>query len=102
MSYVRRDIRVGGPQMTKHSQTRSHRKVRSIKSKRDFVGASAVVKTLATEEKKDAAAELRMQLLLKELDKFDPPENDLDGDDFSDDGFSGSGRRWSDQSSERE
>ena len=88
--------------MTKHSQTRSHHKVRSIKSKRDFEGASAVVKTLAKEEKKDAAAELRMQLLLKELDNFDPPENDLDGDDFSDDGFSGSGRCWSDQSSERE
>jgi hypothetical protein len=88
--------------MTKHSQTKSHHKVRSIKSKRDFEGASAVVKQLAKEKKKDAAAEVRMQLLLKELDKFDPPEDDADESFSADDDFSGQGRRWSDASSERE
>lgn len=87
--------------MKKQGRKKNEHRVRSIKSKRDFEGAAAVVKRLADKSEPDAAAELRLQLLLKELDKFDQPEDDADAD-LSVDDYSRPGRRWSDEPSERE
>ena len=88
--------------MTKQGGNKTHHRVRSIKTKRDFEGAAAVVKRLADKSKTDAAAELRLQLLLKELDKFDPPEDDADANLSVGDDYPRPGRRWSDETSERE
>jgi hypothetical protein len=69
---------------------------RPIKTKRDYEGASAVIKRLSGETGRDSSAELRLQALLREMDKFDDAEDSI-GTDFSGDyDDAGPRRRWSD------
>ena len=88
--------------MTKQGEKKTQRCVRPIKTKRDFESVTAAVKRLADKSERDAAAELRLQLMLKELDKFDPPEEDADADISVDDDYPRPGQRWSDETSDRE
>ena len=88
--------------MTKQDGKKATHRVRSIKTKRDFEGASAAAKRLADEAARDQAAEVRLQLLLKELDKFDTPEDEDEADASGDYDYPGPGRRWSDGGSERD
>ena len=94
---IRQNFRRPGLTMTKRS--RKH-PIRSIRTKRDFEGAAAVVKRLADHSERDAAAELRLNLLLKELDEFDAPAEDADLDPAADDDYPGPRRRWSDDAAE--
>jgi hypothetical protein len=71
---------------------------RPIKSKRDFEGASAVAKRLSAQATRDSAAELRLQALLREMDKFE--EEDDPSTDLEDHDYSGPRRRWSDDGSD--
>jgi len=75
---------------------------RSIKTKRDFEGAAAAAKRLSDQAERDLAAEARLQLLLKELDKFDTPEDEDDSESSGSYDYPGPGRRWSDGTSDRE
>ena len=75
------------------------RPARPIKSKRDYERASTVVKRLSGESSLDTAAELRLQSLLRELDKFDEPEEDTSENNPGDYDHSGPRRRWSDDAS---
>jgi hypothetical protein len=75
------------------------RPARPIKSKRDYERASTVVKRLSGESSLDTAAELRLQSLLRELDKFDEPEEDTSENNPWDYDHSGPRRRWSDDAS---
>jgi len=75
------------------------RPARPIKSKRDYERASTVVKRLSGETSLDSAAELRLQSLLRELDKFDEPEEDTIENNPGDYDHSGPRRRWSDDAS---
>ena len=71
--------------------------VRPIGTRRDYEGASAVAKRLSGENPRDSAAELRLQSLLRELDKYDEAaEEDEIGDGQTDYESSGLRRRWSD------
>lgn len=88
--------------MTTQGRKKTQRPARPIKTKRDFAGVTAVVERLAEQSERDAAAELRLQLLLKELDKREQPEDDMDSDFSADDDCPRPGRRWSDETSERE
>ena len=88
--------------MTKPGSKRTQHHARSIKTKRDFEGAAAAAKRLADEVERGQAAEVRLQLLLKELDKFDTPEDEEEGDASGDYDYPGPGRRWSDGGSDRE
>jgi len=85
--------------MTKQSRKLLQRRVRSISTKRDFEGAAAIVKRLADKSERDAAAELRLQLLIEELDKFDTSVDDVDGDLAVDEDSPELARRRSDESS---
>ena len=85
--------------MTKRSQRRHNGAARPIRTKRDYEGASAVVKRLSGQKSRDSAAELRLQALLHELDKFDESEDDASVDLPGDDDYSGPRRRWSDDAS---
>jgi hypothetical protein len=49
---------------------------RPITTRRDFEGATAVVQRLSAETSQDSAAELRLQLLLKELDRYEETEEE--------------------------
>jgi len=82
--------------MTKRDRRRAHGPVRPIKTKRDFERASTVAKRLSGEKGLDSTAELRLQSLLRELDKFDEPEESADENDPAAQDYSGPRRRWSD------
>jgi len=73
--------------------------IRPIKTKRDFEGASSVVKRLSGQADRDSAAERRLQALLKELDRFDEEVEELGTDNAEDYEYSGPRRRWSDDGS---
>lgn len=82
--------------MTKRHRRTAAGPARPIKTKRDFERASTVVKRLSGKAGLDSAAELRMQSLLRELDKFDAPEEDASEDHPEDYDYAGPRRRWSD------
>ncbi len=68
---------------------------RPIKTGRDYEAASAVVKRMSGEAEPDSAAEMRLQSLLREMDKFEEPEDDASADS-SEESYPGQRRRWSD------
>ena len=88
--------------MTKRGHKRSDGRARPIKTKRDYERASTLVKRLTGEASLDSTAELRLQSLLRELDKFDEPEDDAGGNDTEGHDYSGPRRRWSDDASDGE
>ena len=83
--------------MTKRDRRRSNGPARPIKSKRDYERASGVAKRLSGQSGLDSTAEMRLQSLLRELDKFDEPEEDA-GESAPED-YAGPRRRWSDDAS---
>lgn len=86
--------------MTKRHRKKANGPVRPIRTKRDYEGASVVVKRLSGQAGLDSTAELRLKSLLKELDKFDAPEDEASADSPEDyEGYSGPRRRWSDDGS---
>ena len=82
--------------MTKRDRRRSNGPARPIKTKRDYEHASRVAKRLSGRRSLDSTAELRLQSLLRELDKFDEPVDDAGGNDTEGHDYSGPRRRWSD------
>jgi len=73
--------------------------VRPVRTKRDYESAAAVVKRLSSQAGRDSAAELRLQSLLRELERFDEQEDEPGADLPGDYDYSGPHRRWSDDSS---
>jgi hypothetical protein len=70
---------------------------RPVTTRRDYENAAAVVKRLSKQSDRDSAAELRLQSLLKELDRFDELEDEVVDDA---EGYPGPRRRWSDNGSD--
>jgi hypothetical protein len=85
--------------MTKRDRKKGNGPVRPIKTKRDYERASTLVKRLSGTARLDSTAELRLQSLLRELDKFDGPEEDASENESGDYDYSGPRRRWSDDAS---
>jgi len=71
-------------------------RARPIKTKRDYKGAAAVVKQLSGQAGRDSAAELRLQSLLQEMDKFEEIEEEASADSPEEYDYPGPRRRWSD------
>lgn len=71
---------------------------RPVTTRRDYENAAAVAKRLSKQSDRDSAAELRLQSLLKELDKFDDVEDEVEDDD-AELRYSGPRRRWTDNGS---
>lgn len=73
---------------------------RPIKSKHDYERALSVTQRLLAQPGRDTAAELRLQALLKEMDRFESVDEDA-GDDLSDGAlYGGPRRRWSDDTAD--
>jgi hypothetical protein len=70
-------------------------RARPIRTKRDFEGASKLVKNLSGKADLDSTAEIRLQALLRELDKFEELEEEDDGS-AEEIEYAGPRRRWSD------
>jgi hypothetical protein len=82
--------------MTKPIRRRAGGHARPIKTKRDYEAAAAVAKRISSRAERDSTAELRLQSLLRELDRFDEPEEEMSTglpEEYND---SGPHRRWSD------
>lgn len=71
---------------------------RSIKTKRDYHGATAVADKLRAQREQETAAERRLQALLHEIEKFDGEDAVEDDADFAGDVDGLPQRRWSDES----
>jgi hypothetical protein len=82
--------------MNKPARRKGHERVRPIRTKRDFEGASSVVKNLRGQADLDSTAEIRLQALLRELDKFEETQDDSDDDLPEEVEYAGPRRRWSD------
>jgi hypothetical protein len=70
---------------------------RAVTTRRDYENAAAVAKRLSNQSDRDSAAERRLQSLLKELDKYDDLEDEVEDDSAT---YSGPHRRWSDNGSD--
>ena len=88
--------------MTKREHKRTEGPARPIKTKRDYEHASTLAKRLSVQKSLDSTAELRLQSLLRELDKFDEPDETGAEGDSGDYDYSGPRRRWSDDASGNE
>jgi hypothetical protein len=82
--------------MTRRDRSRGDGRTRPIKTKRDYDGAAAVVKSIAGQTDRNTDAESRLKSLLREMDKFDDMEDDASTDSPEDYSYSGPRRRWSD------
>lgn len=76
-------------------KTRS-RRARPIATRRDYDGASAAARHLSGRSERDSAAEMRLQALLKELDRYDEADDAASDDSGSDYDAAAPRRRWSD------
>ena len=84
--------------MTKRDRRKADGPARPIRTKRDFERAATVAKRLSGEKSLDSTAEIRLQSLLREPDKFDSPEEES-GEDDPGQVYTGPRRRWSDDAS---
>jgi len=82
--------------MSKRNRRKAHGPVRPVRTKRDYESARSVVKRLSSQADRDSAAEMRLQSLLRELEKFDGQEDDAGADLPEGYDYSGPRRRWSD------
>jgi hypothetical protein len=83
--------------MTQRRQHRRNGAARPIRTKRDYVQAGEAVKRLNDEFENESAAELRLQALIREMEKYDnDEEDDFDTDISFEFENGGPRRRWSD------
>lgn len=76
---------------------------RSIKTRRDYHGATSVANKTRQQSGQEPEAERRLQALLREIEKFDETQNEDDGfADAAEDTDSLPRRRWSDELSDGE
>lgn len=80
----------------KPAHRKSPERARPIRTKRDFEGASKLVKNLSGKADLDSTAEIRLQALLQELDKFEESQEEADDSSADDIEYGGPRRRWSD------
>lgn len=80
---------------------RGQQPTRPIKTKRDYERALSVTQELLAQPKRDTEAELRLQALLKEMDRFEEIGEEADDDLSGTESYSGAPRRWSDDDSDR-
>jgi hypothetical protein len=83
--------------MTQRRQHQRNGAARPIRTKRDYLQAGEAVKRLNEDFENESAAELRLQALIREMEKYDDDEMDDFDSDFSFE-FENGGpcRRWSD------
>jgi len=82
--------------MTQRRQHRKNGAARPIRTKRDYVQAGEAVKRLNQEFEGESAAELRLQALIREMEKYDNEADDFDTDYLDEFDNGGPRRRWSD------
>ena len=82
-----------------HAHAKHGRPARPIRTKRDYEGATVAVKKLSGQRGRDSAAEMRLQALLREMDRYEE-EEDGEGGTLAAEDYAGPRRRWSDDDPE--
>ena len=80
----------------KKANPRKHGIARPIRSKRDYTHAADIVGQLKQRAREESAAELRLQALLHEMEKYDEDADDFESDFTFEEEYDGPLRRWSD------
>jgi len=87
---------------TSSTKRKPNGSARPIRTERDYMGAASATKQLLKQPVRETTAELRLQALIKEMDKFEALNDDADPEDPDDELYDGPHRRWSDDSSDPE
>jgi hypothetical protein len=89
------NVRKNGRKAAHHGKNGS---ARPIRSKHDYAQAADIVNRLTDQLERETTAELRLQALIHEMERYDNDMDDFDDDeDFSfEDEYDGPLRRWSD------
>ena len=82
--------------MTQRRQHRRNGAARPIRTKRDYLQAGDSVKRLNQEFDGESAAELRLQALIREMEKYDDEADEYETDFSLEFENGGPRRRWSD------
>lgn len=82
-------------------QKKPSRTTRPIRTERDYAGAAAVVKEIGGRSSLESAEEQRMRTLIQEMERFDDQDDDVPADPYADE-YTGTRRRWSDDSADRD
>lgn len=69
---------------------------RPIRNKRDYTHAAQIAGRLKEQADHESAAELRLQALLQELEKYDDDMDDFESEFTFEEEYDGPLRRWSD------
>lgn len=73
---------------------------RAIKTERDFKGAAQAAKKMLGQAGRESAEELRLQALIKEMERFDDVGAEEESGDDTEAVYDMPGRRWTDDGSE--
>ena len=82
--------------MTQRRQHRRNGAARPIRTKRDYLQAGEAVKRLNDDFENESTAELRLQALIQEMERYDDEADDFDSDYSFQFENGGPCRRWSD------
>jgi hypothetical protein len=86
----------GNKKTRKNGHHHSNGAARPIRNKRDYTHAAGIIGQLKQEADQESEAELRLQALLHELEKYDDDVDDFESDFTFEEEYDGPLRRWSD------
>ena len=86
----------GSKKTRKNGHHQSNSPARRIRNKRDYTHAADIIGQLKQEADQESAAELRLQALLHELERYDDDVDDFESDFTFEEEYDGPLRRWSD------
>lgn len=86
--------------MTQRRQHQRNGAARPIRTKRDYVQAGQAAKRLDRDFDNESAAELRLQALIREMERYDGETDEFDSDVSNEVENGGPRRRWSDDPSD--
>jgi hypothetical protein len=87
--------------MSRISPAKPNGHARPIKTERDFKSAVSVVRTIVIQPDRESAAEMRLQSLIREMEKFDAADDDTPAVP-EEDSHGRPQRRWSDDNPDLE
>jgi hypothetical protein len=86
----------GSKKAHKNGHRRSNGTARPIRNERDYNQAAHIVGQLKEQADHESAAELRLQALLQELERYDDDIDDFESEFTFEEEYDGPLRRWSD------
>ena len=87
---------VNGRRSVRKNGHHGKHRARPIRNKRDYTHAANIIGQLKQQADQESVAELRLQALLHELERYDDDVDDFESDFTFEEEYVGPFRRWSD------